>query len=303
MIYTVTLNPAIDYVIKVDNFETGIVNRTKQENMFFGGKGINVSNVLKTLGEKSTALGFIAGFTGKAIKEGLEAKGLKTDFVEVAGLSRINVKMKSDNETEINGMGPQIKDAQVQALLGKLDNLKDGDVLVLSGSIPGSMPDDIYEKIMEYVKSKNVLILVDATNNLLMNCLKHHPFLIKPNNHELAEIFNVEIKNKEDVVVYAKKLQTMGAKNVLVSMAGDGAVLVDQNNDVHITSAPKGEVKNSVGAGDSMVAGFIYGYIKTNDFKMALKQATATGSATAFSEDLASKEKIDELLKTISEDE
>lgn len=303
MIYTVTLNPAIDYVIKVDNFETGIVNRTKQENMFFGGKGINVSNVLKTLGEKSTALGFIAGFTGKAIKEGLEAKGLKTDFVEVAGLSRINVKMKSDNETEINGMGPQIKDAQVQALLGKLDNLKDGDILVLSGSIPGSMPDDIYEKIMEYVKSKNVLIVVDATSNLLMNCLKHHPFLIKPNNHELAEIFNVEIKNKEDVVVYAKKLQTMGAKNVLVSMAGDGAVLVDQNNDVHITSAPKGEVKNSVGAGDSMVAGFIYGYIKTNDFKMALKQATATGSATAFSEDLASKEKIDELLKTISEDE
>lgn len=291
MIYTVTLNPAIDYVIKVDNFETGIVNRTKQENMFFGGKGINVSNVLKTLGEKSTALGFIAGFTGKAIKEGLEAKGLKTDFVEVAGLSRINVKMKSDNETEINGMGPQIKDAQVQALLGKLDNLKDGDILVLSGSIPGSMPDDIYEKIMEYVKSKNVLIVVDATNNLLMNCLKHHPFLIKPNNHELAEIFNVEIKNKEDVVVYAKKLQTMGAKNVLVSMAGDGAVLVDQNNDVHITSAPKGEVKNSVGAGDSMVAGFIYGYIKTNDFKTALKQATATGSATAFSEDLASKEK------------
>ena len=288
MIYTVTLNPAIDYVIKVDNFETGIVNRTKQENMFFGGKGINVSNVLKTLGEKSTALGFIAGFT---------------DFVEVAGLSRINVKMKSDNETEINGMGPQIKDAQVQALLGKLDNLKDGDILVLSGSIPGSMPDDIYEKIMEYVKSKNVLIVVDATNNLLMNCLKHHPFLIKPNNHELAEIFNVEIKNKEDVVVYAKKLQTMGAKNVLVSMAGDGAVLVDQNNDVHITSAPKGEVKNSVGAGDSMVAGFIYGYIKTNDFKTALKQATATGSATAFSEDLASKEKIDELLKTISEDE
>ena len=260
-------------------------------------------NVLKTLGEKSTALGFIAGFTGKAIKEGLEAKGLKTDFVEVAGLSRINVKMKSDNETEINGMGPQIKDAQVQALLGKLDNLKDGDILVLSGSIPGSMPDDIYEKIMEYVKSKNVLIVVDATNNLLMNCLKHHPFLIKPNNHELAEIFNVEIKNKEDVVVYAKKLQTMGAKNVLVSMAGDGAVLVDQNNDVHITSAPKGEVKNSVGAGDSMVAGFIYGYIKTNDFKTALKQATATGSATAFSEDLASKEKIDELLKTISEDE
>ena len=303
MIYTVTLNPAIDYVIKVDNFETGIVNRTKQENMFFGGKGINVSNVLKTLGEKSTALGFIAGFTGKAIKEGLEAKGLKTDFVEVAGLSRINVKMKSDNETEINGMGPQIKDAQVQALLGKLDNLKDGDILVLSGSIPGSMPDDIYEKIMEYVKSKNVLIVVDATNNLLMSCLKHHPFLIKPNNHELAEIFNVEIKNKEDVVVYAKKLQTMGAKNVLVSMAGDGAVLVDQNNDVHITSAPKGEVKNSVGAGDSMVAGFIYGYIKTNDFKTALKQATATGSATAFSEDLASKEKIDELLKTISEDE
>lgn len=303
MIYTVTLNPAIDYVIKVDNFETGIVNRTKQENMFFGGKGINVSNVLKTLGEKSTALGFIAGFTGKAIKEGLEAKGLKTDFVEVAGLSRINVKMKSDNETEINGMGPQIKDAQVQALLGKLDNLKDGDILVLSGSIPGSMPDDIYEKIMEYVKSKNVLIVVDATNNLLMKCLKHHPFLIKPNNHELAEIFNVEIKNKEDVVVYAKKLQTMGAKNVLVSMAGDGAVLVDQNNDVHITSAPKGEVKNSVGAGDSMVAGFIYGYIKTNDFKTALKQATATGSATAFSEDLASKEKIDELLKTISEDE
>ena len=285
MIYTVTLNPAIDYVIKVDNFETGIVNRTKQENMFFGGKGINVSNVLKTLGEKSTALGFIAGFTGKAIKEGLEAKGLKTDFVEVAGLSRINVKMKSDNETEINGMGPQIKDAQVQALLGKLDNLKDGDILVLSGSIPGSMPDDIYEKIMEYVKSKNVLIVVE------------------PNNHELAEIFNVEIKNKEDVVVYAKKLQTMGAKNVLVSMAGDGAVLVDQNNDVHITSAPKGEVKNSVGAGDSMVAGFIYGYIKTNDFKTALKQATATGSATAFSEDLASKEKIDELLKTISEDE
>lgn len=301
MIYTVTLNPAIDYVIKVDNFETGVVNRTKQENMFFGGKGINVSNVLKTLGVDSVALGFIAGFTGKAIKEGLEVKGLKTDFVEVDGLSRINVKMKSDLETEINGMGPQIGIDQVNQLLKKLDGLKDGDILILSGSISGNMIDDMYEKIMMYVNTKDVLVVVDATNNLLMNCLKHKPFLIKPNNHELAEIFNVEIKNKEDVVEYAKKLQAMGAKNVLVSMAGDGAVLVDQNHQVHLTPAPQGQVKNSVGAGDSMVAGFIAGYLQTNDFSKALKQAIATGSATAFSEDLATKEKIDELLKLISE--
>ena len=299
MIYTVTLNPAIDYVIKVDNFETGIVNRTKQENMFFGGKGINVSNVLKTLGEKSTALGFIAGFTGKAIKEGLEAKGLKTDFVEVAGLSRINVKMKSDNETEINGMGPQIKDAQVQALLGKLDNLKDGDILVLSGSIPGSMPDDIYEKIMEYVKSKNVLIVVDATNNLLMNCLKHHPFLIKPNNHELAEMFNVELNSTEDVVFYARKLKEMGAQNVLISMGKDGALLVTENDEVFASSVAKGEVVNSVGAGDSMVAGFIAGYLKSNSYEEALRLGAASGGATAFSSDLATREFIDKLVDEI----
>ena len=303
MIYTVTLNPSIDFIVHVDHLEIGALNRMKQDFKLPGGKGINVSRILKRIGIASTALGFVGGFTGRFIEEWLTKEEINSNFTQVAADTRINIKLKSGEETEINGLGPVIRQQEIAELKHQLATLSAEDIVILSGSKPAGLPTDFYKELIKIVKEAGAEFVIDTTGAELFDALSDQPLLIKPNNHELAEIFNVEIKNKEDVVVYAKKLQTMGAKNVLVSMAGDGAVLVDQNNDVHITSAPKGEVKNSVGAGDSMVAGFIYGYIKTNDFKTALKQATATGSATAFTEDLASKEKIDELLKTISEDE
>lgn len=300
MVYTVTFNPAIDYVIRMDELKTGGVNRTKSEKMFCGGKGINVSLVLAELGIKSRALGFVAGFTGKAINDGVSSMGVETDFVNLEnGCSRINVKIKSADETEINGQGPQIPEEAINRLYEKLDALLDGDILVLAGSIPNTLPSDIYEKILARLSDRKIKTVVDATKDLLLNVLKYKPFLIKPNNHELGEMFGVELKTDDEIISYAGKLREMGAVNVLVSMAGDGAILVDEHGSVHKCGVCRGTVKNSVGAGDSMVAGFIAGS-KDGDYDYALKLGTATGGATAFSDELAKKDEIFEMLKQLS---
>lgn len=299
MIYTVTFNPAIDYVVRTPQMKMGEVNRSSSEEIFFGGKGINVSVVLAELGVCSKALGFVAGFTGRAIEEGIADKGVTSDFVHLEkGFSRINVKIKSDEETELNGQGPVISETDIAKLYSKLDELSEGDTIVLAGSIPNSLPADIYEKILAYLAPKNVRAVVDATGKLLMNVLKYKPFLVKPNNHELGEIFGVKLKTYDDIVMYANKLREMGAKNVLVSMAGDGAVLVDEQGNVHSCGVCKGTVVNSVGAGDSMVAGFIAGCEKGN-YDYALKLGTAAGGATAFSMGLAEKKLIDELFSQL----
>ena len=271
MIYTVTFNPSLDYIIRVNHFQTGEINKTYYENILPGGKGINVSIVLSNLGHDSTALGFMAGFTGKEIENRMNNFGCQTDFIQVKnGLSRINVKMKSDNETEINGMGPKITDENIQELFEKLDKLTKEDILVISGSIPSTLPDDIYERIMQHLQDKHIKIIVDATKNLMMNVLKYKPFLIKPNNHELGELFDVTLNTQDEVIPYALKLQEMGAQNVLISMAGQGAVFIDEQKTIHKSPAPKGTVVNSVGAGDSMVAGFISGYLNSDgDYKKA----------------------------------
>lgn len=297
MIYTVTFNPALDYVISVKHLTAGIVNRTDSEEVFFGGKGINVSVVLKTLGIDSTALGFIAGFTGKAIEEGINKQGIHTDFIELAdGMSRINVKIRSDQETEVNGQGPVITKEAIALLFDKIDAMKDGDWIVLAGSIPKTLNDDIYEQIMERVKGRKINVIVDATKELLLNVLKYRPFLIKPNNHELAEMFHTTVSTEEEIVMLAKKLQKMGARNVLVSMAAQGAILIDENNQVYRQEAANGTVLNSVGAGDSMVAGFLAGYLDHASYEYALRLGSAAGSATAFSAGLATKEMIEKLL-------
>lgn len=293
MIYTVTFNPALDYVVRVNQFAVGQVNRTVQENIFYGGKGINVSAVLANLGHPSIALGFIAGFTGEEIQRGVKTLGFASDFIRVKnGMSRINVKLKSDQESEINGIGPEITKEDVEALLKKLDTLTIGDVLVLSGSIPFSIGDDIYERIMARLDGRGIRIVVDAEKKLLLNVLQYHPFLIKPNHHELGDMFGVTLKDEEEIIRYAKKLQEKGAENVLVSMAGDGAILVEQTGTHHKLGVAKGTVKNSVGAGDSMVAGFLAGFLETGDFGHALKLGTAAGGATAFSDGLGEKEQI-----------
>lgn len=298
MIYTVTFNPSLDYIVTVDNFTCGIVNRTKDEIMFPGGKGINVSMVLKNLGYESTALGFLAGFTGEALEKMLDEKGITSDFISVEkGMTRINVKLRSGEETEINGQGPAMEASDIEKLYKKLDVLQDGDILVLAGSIPAVLPGSIYMDIMKYLSDKKLKIVVDATKDLLVNVLQYRPFLIKPNNHELGEIFGVEIKDKEDVIFYGKKLQEMGARNVLVSMAGDGAVLVAEDGSIFQAEAPKGKVRNSVGAGDSMVAGFLAGYLEQNQFAEAFQMGVCTGSASAFSEELATKEEVTALLE------
>ena len=301
MIYTVTFNPAIDYVIKVDNLTLGEINRTTREYIFCGGKGINVSHVLANLGMESVGLGFIAGFTGDVIEKGAKELGFTPDFIRVReGMTRINVKVKSNEESGINGMGPVLHEDELQKMYEKLDELQDGDVLILAGSIPATLPSDVYEKIMERLQEKDIRIVVDATKDLLLNVLKYHPFLIKPNNHELGEMFGVVLKTNDEIVEYAKKLQEKGARNVLVSMAGDGAILITEAGDVHVTPCTKGEVKNSVGAGDSMFAGFVTGYLRSNgDYNEALKMGTAAGSATAFSEDVATGEKIMSLYETL----
>lgn len=300
MIYTVTFNPALDYVIRMESLKLGTVNRSSAEAVYYGGKGINVSTVLKNIGVDSVALGFVAGFTGKEIEEGVKNMGVATDFIKLPeGMSRINVKIKAEQETEINGQGPAISMEQVEKLFEKLDRLERGDCLVLAGTIPASLPSDIYEQIMDRLKDKEIHIVVDATKDLLLNVLKYHPFLIKPNNHELGEMFGVVLKTDEEIVEYAKKLQERGARNVLISMAGDGAILLTETKEVYKMGVPKGTVVNSVGAGDSMVAGFVASYFKEHDYLKALKFGTATGSATAFSEGLATMDKVEELLKTL----
>ena len=300
MIYTVTFNPSLDYIVSVDNFQLGMTNRTSSELMLPGGKGINVSTVLKNLGIRSTALGFLAGFTGEEIRRQLETLGVKTDFITLdEGLSRINLKLKSIDGTEINGNGPHIKTEHMEQLMTKLEALKQGDVLVLAGSIPSDVSDDIYEVIMQMLKDRGVMIVVDATKNLLLNVLSHHPFLIKPNNHELGEIFNVKLTTRESVVPYAKKLQEMGAQNVLVSMAGSGAVLLAADGSAYMTPAPKGELKNGVGAGDSMVAGFVAGWLEKQDYEYAFRMGVATGSASAFSEHLATAAQVQKVYEQL----
>lgn len=299
MIYTVTLNPALDYVIQVEHFKSGQINRNTSETIVYGGKGINVSCILNELDIKSTALGYIAGFTGNSLSNGLEEVGIITDFIEVKeGMTRINVKMKSDDETEINGMGPKITEEDFEALLTQVKKLKEGDTIILAGSIPSCMHSDTYERIISVVDSQ-VNIVVDAEKDLLLKILKFKPFLIKPNNIELGDMFGVVIKSDEEVIEYAKKLQEKGARNVLVSMAKDGAILVDEKGEVHKMGVAKGTVVNSVGAGDSMVAGFVAGCIKENDYEYALKLGTACGGATAFNSGLATRKQIDEIFNSL----
>ncbi len=301
MLYTVTFNPAIDYVIHLSgSLKLGGINRNESEEFQFGGKGINVSNVLKTLGLDTVALGFVAGFTGDGLEKGLADMGLATDFIHVSqGMTRINAKVKAAEETEINGIGPTITDGDMEKLYEKLDRIGPSDTLVLSGSIPKCLPGDTYERIMARLEGKNIRIAVDAEKDLLVNVLKYHPFLIKPNNHELGEIFHRTLKSDGEIVECAGKLQEQGARNVLVSMAGDGALLLDEAGESHRMGCPKGKVLNSVGAGDSMVAGFLAGYLKTGDYGYALKLGSAAGSATAFSLGLGSRELIDSLLETL----
>lgn len=300
MIYTVTFNPSLDYIVSVKDFELGKTNRTTEEQMLPGGKGINVSTVLKNLGIENTALGFTAGFTGRKIEEEVDKIGFHYDFIHVeGGFSRINIKLKDFDGTEINGKGPDIDKDAVDELFRKLDQLKAGDILVLAGSIPECMPDSIYKDIMVYLKDRDIMFVVDATRDLLLNVLEYKPFLIKPNNHELGEIFDVILKTREEVVPYAKKMQEKGARNVLVSMSGEGAVLVDENGEVHMLPAPKGKLVNAVGAGDSMVAGFVAGWTRKKDYDYAFRMGISAGSASAFSELLATEEEIQQVFDSL----
>lgn len=297
MIYTVTLNPSIDYVVRLDSLKSGITNRTTSEEYYFGGKGINVSCVLAELDLESTAFGFVAGFTGDAIENGIRNDKIITDFIKLEnGISRINIKIKAGEETEINCQGPHIDDAELERLLKKIDRIENGDTLVLAGNVPNTMPDDVYERILQRISDKDVRIVVDATKNLLLNSLKYKPFLIKPNRQELSEIFSVEISSEEDTEKYAKELQKMGAQNVLISLGGEGAMLIDEFGQKHKAGVLKEKVVNTVGSGDSMVAGFVAGYEMQHSYSYALKLGSVCGMATAFLSGLATKEKINELL-------
>lgn len=299
MIYTVTFNPAIDYVVSIDNIKTGSVNRLDSEQIFFGGKGINISLVLKELGVKSTALGFVAGFTGEAIEKGLRERGIDTDFVHLkAGNSRINVKIRSGEETELNGNGPDISESAVSELFDRLSKLENGDTIILAGSVPKSLQRDIYERIIRFLSDKEIRVVADAENELLLNVLKYRPFLIKPNVHELADIFGKTPETDDEIIHYAQKLKEMGAQNVLVSMAEAGAILLDSNNSVHRSGVCSGIVRNSVGSGDSMIAGFLAG-ISQDNYNYALRLGTAAGGATAFSDGLAVGEEIQRLMKQL----
>ena len=300
MIYTITFNPALDYISQVENFEIGKINRTKTEKILPGGKGLNVSTVLKNLGLGNTALGFIAGFTGEELKRKIEEHGIETDFVEVKnGITRINVKISSNEETALNGNGPEISEDELQQLLEKIDKIKKGDIVILAGNVPKCIKNNIYEIICFKLEKNGVTFIVDSTRELLINVLKYKPFLIKPNKDELQETFNVKINTNEEIVEYAKKLQEMGAQNVLISLGGDGAILITKEGKEYYKQAPKGQVVNTVGAGDSMVAGFIAGYLKSGDYEQALKMGIATGSASTFSMNLATKEEVEILLKNI----
>ena len=300
MIYTITFNPALDYISQVENFEIGKINRTKMEKILPGGKGLNVSTVLKNLGIESTALGFIAGFTGEELKRSSEEKGIKTDFIKVEkGITRINVKISSNEETALNGNGPEITEEDINKLLEKIEKITKEDMVILAGNIPRCINNDIYEIICKTLEKNNVTFVVDATKELLMNVLKYKPFLIKPNKEELEETFKEKIETEEEIIVHAKKLQQMGAQNVLISLGGDGAILVTKDEIEYYLKAPKGKVLNTVGAGDSMIAGFIAGYVKNGDFEYAFKMGIATGSASSFSMNLATAEEVANLLKEI----
>lgn len=297
MVYTVTFNPALDYVVRMGRFQAGETNRTERDELQWGGKGINVSTVLGNLGVNNVALGFLAGFTGQALDQGLQKAGIRTDFIWLEeGLTRINVKIKAEQETEINGIGPSIPAAALDALFEKLDRLQAGDVLVLAGSIPASLPDDVYQRILARLEGRDILTVVDATRDLLCAVLPYRPFLIKPNSSELGEIFGKTLTTDQEIEDCARQLQARGARNVLVSMAGDGSLLLDEQGGVHRLGVPKGTVHNSVGAGDSMVAGFLAGWLEHGDYTMAHRLGTAAGSATAFSDGLATREQITALL-------
>ena len=298
MIYTVTLSPSIDYIVRLSDIRFNVTNRSDSEEFYYGGKGINVSLILSELDLDSTALGFLAGFTGDAIENGIKNDRVRCEFIKLKeGFSRINIKIKAGGETEINGQGPNIPAEALESMMAKLDDIKDGDTLVIAGSVPKTLPDDVYERMLDRVAGKKVMIVVDATKKLLVNSLKHKPFMVKPNRQELSEIFHVEVESEEDVEKYARELQKMGAKNVLVSLGGDGAFLLDEFGKTHRVGVLKQKVINTVGSGDSMVAGFIAGYIKSGDYEYALKLGSACGNATAFLPGLATRAKIDELIK------
>lgn len=300
MIYTITFNPALDYIVEVENFKKDEINRVKSELVLPGGKGINISIVLKNLGVDSTALGFIAGFTGKEIERRLLENNINVNFIEVKeGFSRINTKVISEKETAINGNGPHICKEHIDKLFKQIDNIENGDILILSGSIPKNISSSIYEEICKYLQGRDIRIIVDATKDLLVNVLKYHPFLIKPNIDELGEIFNTKVENKEQAIEYGKKLQEMGSQNVMISMGGEGAVLIDENRNIYNCVPPDMESVNTVGAGDSTVAGFIVGYMKNNNYEEALKMGVATGTASACSKYLATKEETIKILKQI----
>ena len=300
MIYTITFNPALDYISKVDNFEIGKINRTKEEKILPGGKGLNVSTVLKNLGFQSTALGFIAGFTGKELKTEIEKYGIQTDFIEVKeGITRINVKISSDVETALNGNGPIITEADIEKLLEQISKFNNEDIVILAGNIPKGIKNNIYEIICSKLEKNGVTFVVDSTKELLINVLKYKPFLIKPNTEELEETFKEKIETTEDIVKHAEKLQDMGARNVLISLGGDGAILITETKEVYYSKAPKGKVLNTVGSGDSMVAGFIAGYQKNRDYNEAFKMGIAAGSASAFSMNLATLPEVESQLKEI----
>lgn len=300
VIYTVTFNPSLDYIVSVKDFRPGMTNRTSSELMLAGGKGINVSIVLGNLGIKSTALGFIAGFTGDEIVRRLHNGGINSEFIKINdGISRINIKLKSIDGTEINGQGPHIDSSHIEQLMNRLRRLESGDVLVLAGSIPAGISDNIYKDIMDMLKDKGVQIVVDATSRLLTNVLEYNPFFIKPNQHELGDIFNVTLNTQEEVIPYALKLKKMGAVNVCVSMGGKGAILVADDGNVYKAKAPDGILKNSVGAGDSLVAGFLSGWIEKKDYEYAFRKGVATGSASAFSEKLATVGEVNMLIDKV----
>lgn len=301
VIYTVTFNPSLDYIVSVKDFRPGMTNRTSSELMLAGGKGINVSIVLGNLGIKSTALGFIAGFTGDEIVRRLHNGGINSEFIKINdGISRINIKLKSINGTEINGQGPHIDSSHIEQLMNRLRRLESGDVLVLAGSIPAGISDNIYKDIMDMLKDKGVQIVVDATSRLLTNVLEYNPFFIKPNQHELGDIFNVTLNTQEEVIPYALELKKMGAVNVCVSMGGKGAILVADDGNVYKAKAPDGILKNSVGAGDSLVAGFLSGWIEKKDYEYAFRKGVATGSASAFSERLATNGEVNDLIGKVT---
>jgi len=301
VIYTVTFNPSLDYIVSVKDFRPGMTNRTSSELMLAGGKGINVSIVLGNLGIKSTALGFIAGFTGDEIVRRLHNSGINSEFIKINdGISRINIKLKSIDGTEINGQGPHIDSSHIEQLMNRLRRLESGDVLVLAGSIPAGISDNIYKDIMDMLKDKGVQIVVDATSRLLTNVLEYKPFFIKPNQHELGDIFNVTLNTQEEVIPYALELKKMGAVNVCVSMGGKGAILVADDGNVYKAKAPDGILKNSVGAGDSLVAGFLSGWIEKKDYEYAFRKGVATGSASAFSERLATNGEVNGLIGKVT---